>query len=127
MKTINDYQNEVQKKYSNTNEYKEFVEKHNNNHEIKTKLFMDIFIEIGENKNLSIESYKIQELIFKLQNFITSNYYTCSNQMLNNLGQLYVQDQRFKENIDKVAGSGTSEYISEAIKYYCNKGGLYEN
>ena len=65
--------------------------------------------------------------VIDLQNHITNNYYNCSNEMLNNLGCLYVSDIRFKENIDKVAGNGTSEFVSEAIKYYCNKGCLYEN
>ena len=127
MKNINEYHYEVQNKYSHTDQYKDFINNHNNNHEIKTRLLMDIFSEIGSNKNLSIESLEVQNLIAKLQKFITNNYYNCSNEMLNNLGCLYVSDIRFKENIDKVAGNGTSEFVSEAIKYYCNKGGLYEN
>lgn len=127
MKNINKYQNEVHDKYSNTNEYKDFINNHNNNYDAKTKLLMEIFIEIGNKKNLSIESNEIQSLVKKLQNFITNNFYTCSLDMLKNLGQLYVQDNRFKDNINKIAGCGTSEYVNEAIKYYYNKGGLYEN
>ena len=35
------------------------------------------------------------------------------------LGEMYTADERFKENIDK-HGEGTAEFISRAIKVYCN-------
>ena len=119
MNNLNEYQKEVLTKYSNTKEYKEFKEKHDNNHEEKSKLLMNIFKEIGNNKELKVESDIIQSLINKLQEFITKNYYTCSKEMLMKLGQMYVSDIRFKNNIDKFAGNGTSEFVYEAIKYYC--------
>ena len=55
-----------------------------------------------------------------LQNHITENYYRCSNEILAGLGQMYVADERFKNNIDKHA-DGTSEFIREAIEVYCRK------
>jgi hypothetical protein len=36
------------------------------------------------------------------------------------LGQMYVADERFKNNIDKHA-SGTAAFICEAIEVYCKK------
>ncbi len=119
MNNLNEYQKEAKIKYSHTNEYQDFVKNHDNNHDLKANQLMEIFKEIGVNRNLPIESEKIQLLIRKLQNFITENYYTCSNEILKNLGQMYVEDSRFKENIDKVAGDGTSEYVNQAIKIYC--------
>ena len=41
------------------------------------------------------------------------------NEILAGLGKMYVTDERFKNNIDKHA-SGTAEFISKAIKTYCN-------
>ena len=35
------------------------------------------------------------------------------------LGQMYVADERFKNNIDRYA-EGTAEFISEAIRIFCN-------
>ena len=55
-----------------------------------------------------------------LQNHITENYYRCSNEILAGLGQVYVADERFKNNIDQHA-DGTSEFIREAIEVYCRK------
>ena len=64
------------------------------------------------------ESESAQSLVKKLQQYITDNFYTCTNEILAGLGQMYVLDERFKNNIDK-AGEGTAEFISEAIKIYC--------
>ena len=39
-------------------------------------------------------------------------------QILAGLGQMYVLDERFKNNIDR-HGEGTAEYVSEAISIHC--------
>lgn len=59
-----------------------------------------------------------QELVEKLQNYISSNFYTCTKEILAGLGQMYTADERFKTNIDK-HGEGTAELISAAIAHYC--------
>ena len=66
------------------------------------------------------ESVEAQALVKELQNYITENYYTCTNEILAGLGQMYIADERFKNNIDKHA-VGTAEFISKAIKVYCSK------
>ena len=59
-----------------------------------------------------------QELVEKLQNYISNNFYTCTKEILAGLGQMYTADERFKTNIDK-HGEGTAEFISTAITHYC--------
>ena len=61
-----------------------------------------------------------QSLVKKLQNHITENYYTCTKEILSGLGQMYVADERFKNNIDK-HGDGVAAFASEAISRYCEK------
>ncbi len=63
-------------------------------------------------------SAEAKALVNELQDNITENYYTCTNQILAGLGQMYVADKRFKNNIDK-NGDGTAEFISKAIEIYC--------
>ena len=41
-------------------------------------------------------------------------------EILQCLGQMYINDERFKENIDK-NGKGTAEFMAEAIAIYCSK------
>ena len=59
-------------------------------------------------------SAEAQALVAKLQNHITDNYYTCTDEILVGLGKMYVADERFKKNIDRY-GDGTAEFAAEAI------------
>ena len=56
----------------------------------------------------------------KLRQFITERMYTCTDEILAGLGQMYVADERFTKNIDK-HGEGTAEYVSACIKSYCGQ------
>jgi hypothetical protein len=67
-----------------------------------------------------LDSTEVQNLVKMLQNYITENYYCCTKEILAGLGQMYVADERFKNNIDQYA-EGTAEFISEAIRIFCNK------
>ena len=71
-------------------------------------------------KGESPDSGEAQDLVKKLQNHITENYYLCTNEILAGLGQMYVADERFRNNIDKHA-DGTAAFICEAIAVYCGR------
>ena len=83
---------------------------------------MAIFAEFAACKQSGAEddSNEAQMLVAKLQTHITDNYYTCTDEILAGLGQMYVADERFKKNIDKY-GEGTAEFAADAIKVYCRK------
>ena len=120
------YETEARERWGNTNAYRE--------HEQKTKNYtkekwteandgmMAIFAEFATCKEsgASADSTKAQALVAKLQAHITANYYTCTDEILAGLGQMYVADERFKKNIDKY-GEGTAEFAAEAIAVYCRK------
>ena len=53
------------------------------------------------------------------QQSITDNYYTCTDKILGELGKMYVDDERFKRNIDKAGGEGTAEFVKRAIEIHC--------
>lgn len=114
---IDKYANEAKKKWKNTAAYKEFAEKHSDSDD-KTEEFMQIFAEIGKIKHLEPDSQTVQSMIKKLQNFITENYYTCTDDILKGLGQMYITDERFKNNIDCAGGNGTAEFTAQAINTY---------
>ena len=71
-------------------------------------------------KDESPDSTEAQDLVKMLQNHITENYYLCTNEILMGLGQMYIADERFKNNIDKHA-DGTAAFICEALEVYCQK------
>ena len=119
------YASEVKEKWGHTPQYKEFqqINKKRNDEDRKevNKEFMDIFTQLGALKHLPAKEEKVQDSIKALQMFITENYYNCTNEVLKGLGQMYVQDERFKKNIDKAGGEGTAEFVSQAIAVYCSK------
>ena len=109
------YTAEAKKKSGQTSPYKEYEQMHLNSSD-KTNEFMQIFAEIGKIKHLPPDSKKAKDLIKILQNFITENYYTCTDEILKNLGKMYISDERFKSNIDKAGGVGTAEFTAKAIE-----------
>lgn len=121
---MKNYENEARERWGNTAAYRE--------HEQKTKNYtkedwaqtndglMEIFAEFAmcKNKGVSVDSAEVQDLVAKLQAHITHNYYTCTDEILEGLGKMYVADERFKSNIDKY-GEGTADFVAEAIEIYC--------
>ncbi len=118
------YKDEAREKWGSTDAYKEHREKTKNYSKgdfdalgERMDLIMNEF-SLCMKKDLSPESEEAQSLVRKLQDYITDNFYTCTKEILAGLGQMYVFDERFKNNIDK-HGDGTAQFISEAIKFYC--------
>ena len=81
---------------------------------------MEIFAEIGAVKHTEPDSAEARDKIVKLQKFITDNYYTCTDEILQTLGRAYVCDERMKRNIDIAGGDGTAEFAEKAVSAYCN-------
>ncbi len=118
------YEAEAKERFGNTDAYKEQVEKTANYSESKWQnvndglmLVFAKFSECMKNGN-SADSNKAQALVKELQDYITDNYYTCSKEILAGLGQMYVADERFKNNIDK-QGDGTAEFVQKSIEIFC--------
>ena len=125
VKEINNYYAEAREKWGNTSEYKEYEKKSENRTkqefgEINNR-FMNIFSELGKLKHLAIEDEKVQGKIKELQQFITENYYNCTNEIIYSLGRMYINDERFRNSIDKAGGEGTAKFVYEAISVYCSK------
>ena len=120
------YETEARERWGNTDAYRE--------HEQKTKNYtkekwaeandgmMAIFYEFAKCKNsgVSADSADAQALVAQLQAHITANYYTCTDEILAGLGEMYVCDERFKKNIDKY-GEGTAEFAAEGIRIHVEK------
>ena len=118
------YKAEIQEKWGNTDAYKEYADKtknySKNNWQSMTDGLNDILAEFAvcmQNGN-EPDSDEAQSLVKRLQNHITETCYTCTKEILASLGQMYVLDERFKNNIDK-NGDGTAEFINKAIGIYC--------
>ena len=120
------YEAEARERYGNTAAYREHDQKTKNYTKEKwaeaNDGLMAIFVEFAACKNsgASADSAEAHALVAKLQAHITANYYTCTDEILAGLGQMYVADERFKKNIDKY-GEGTAEFAAEGIRIYVEK------
>ena len=120
------HKDEVKEKWGKTDAYREHAQRTKNYSKQKWNDLaagMDhIMAEFAlcMRKDETPDSAEAQNLVKMLQNHITENYYLCTNEILAGLGQMYVADERFKNNIDKHA-DGTAAFICEAIGVYCRK------
>ena len=120
------YEDEAKQRWGGTDAYKESQAKTAGYSKDKWNDVLagmnGVFDEFAECKKYgeSADSDTAQRLVKKLQDYITANFYHCTNDILAGLGQMYVCDERFKNNIDS-HGEGTAEFVSEAIKIYCKK------
>ena len=123
---MKNYEVEARSRWGTTDAYREHDQKTKNYTKEKwaeaNDGMMAIFAEFATCKKsgASADSTKAQALVAKLQAHITANYYTCTDEILAGLGQMYVVDERFKKNIDKY-GEGTAEFAADAIAVYCQE------
>ena len=123
---MENYETEARSRWGNTDAYREHEQKTKNYTKEKwteaNEGLMTIFAEFATCKasGASADSAFAQTLVAKLQAHITENYYTCTNEILAGLGQMYARDERFKKNIDKYGG-GTADFAADAIAAYTKK------
>lgn len=120
---IDEYAREAKASWGTTAAYKEFEEKskgrtQEQNRDISRGL-MEIFAEFGQIKDTDPASETAQELVKKLQGYITEHFYTCTDEILSGLGKMYAGGGDFTTNIDSYGGEGTAEFAHRAIEVHC--------
>ena len=121
---MKNHETEARSRWGSTDAYREHEEKTKNYTKEKwaeaNDGLMAIFVEFAvlKSNGFTENAPEVQSLVGKLQDFITQNYYTCTDEILAGLGKMYVADERFKKNNDKY-GEGTVSFVSEAMKKYC--------
>lgn len=116
-----DYDKRAEERWGATDAYKKYKEKSSgrsdaDNKNIQDEL-MNIFAEFASLECAPIDE-PAQQLVAKLQSYITDNFYNCTVEILAGLGKMYAADSEFKTNIDSYAGEGTAEFVSKAIEVY---------
>lgn len=118
------YKDEAKARWGETDVYKEYEKKRKIRSKESSRAVFDGIESILHEFSLcmqdgaSPDSAVAQHLVKTLQAHITDNFYACTTPILATLGQMYVGDERFKNNIDRHA-EGTAAFVSEAIRIYC--------
>jgi DNA-binding transcriptional MerR regulator len=121
------YENEVQERWGNTEAYRVSRERTSKyNKEDWAKISAAQEADLRElvacyQANEPPESTRTQAVADKMRRFIDENFYPCSKEMFGCLGEMYVQDERFKAFYDKFA-DGLAEYYNNAIRHYVKNG-----
>lgn len=120
---LEQYKEEAKNKWGETAAYQEYEQKAKKGKDFNntSAQMMQLFAELGTYKDLPPADDTVQQKIAALQQFISDNFYTCTKEILYGLGQMYTADERFTQNIDKAGGQGTAQFVSDAIKVYCDK------
>lgn len=120
-----EYAAEVKARWGGTDAYRESEEreakKTNKDRADATEEMNAIFRRAAALRANAPESPEAQALVKEWQDYISANLYTCTNEILAGLGQMYTADERFQKNLDRF-GEGTAEFLSRAIAAYCAKG-----
>lgn len=124
-KKIDEYQAQAETLYGQTEAWQEYQRKAKDRTREQAQAvnntFMAFFVTLGNLRHLSPGSEEVQAWVKALQEFFTENFYTCTNQILLGLGQLYAGGGSLTENIDAAGGKGTAEFAYQAIKFYCGE------
>ena len=124
---LDQYAEEVKERWGSTGAYKEYQKKTEGKTDKELQdsanALLSLFADFGALRRLSPETPaperpEVQEKIKELQEFLTEHYYTCTDEILQGLSQMYVADERMKRNIDNAGGEGTAEFVREAVSVY---------
>ena len=122
-KKLDEYAAQARASWGATPEYREYEKKARGRtaeeNAALVESMMGIFAEIGAVKDGSPASPQAQALIGKLRDFISGNFYTCSDKVLLGLGQMYAAGGEMTDNIDRAGGEGTASFAAEAIRVFC--------
>jgi DNA-binding transcriptional MerR regulator len=116
---IDEYTKKAKEEWGKTDAYREYEQK-SKGRSVKESMeinegLMNIFKEFGQMKDREPESAEVQELVKKLQDYITDHFYRCTDEILSGLGKMYAGDAEFSGNIDRAGGKGCAAFASAAI------------
>jgi DNA-binding transcriptional MerR regulator len=121
-KAKREYAAEAKEKWGNTSAYQESEARHaaysDTQEDIIAAEANGIFADFAALRQGDATAAEAQQLVERWQSHITKWHYPCTKEILAGLGQMYVGDERFRDNLDAF-GVGTAAFMSRAIEIYC--------
>lgn len=122
---LDEYAKQAKEQWSGTSAYREYEKRSKYRSKQDSKLleerFMLLFREAGAIKDSDPSAAEAQALVKRIQNYITENMYTCTDEILLGLSQMYAAGGEFTKNIDAAGGEGTAAFVSRAIQLHCGR------
>lgn len=129
------YDREAKITYGQTEKYKEFEKNLEKlSHDEKTDLYNEfsnsmenVFKKLAKHIQSLPSSHEVQELIEEWKSLLEKSM-TCDKEILECIADNYKNDNRFKNYLNQFSNEDLSDFIYQAIMYYCktikNKGDL---
>lgn len=122
---IESYKTLAREAWGDTDAYREYEEKSRDYTDTDVRRYaeglMDIFYQFGELKGKDPAAPEVQIKVRELQDYISDKYYSCSNEILSGLGEMYCAGGDMTKNIDVAGGKGCADFVARAIEIYCAK------
>lgn len=118
------YETEVKERWGNTDAYRVAQERtarySKADWERINKVQMDNIKELCDlyNAGVAHDDPRVMAVVENALNFINQHFYPCNLEMMSNLGNMYVCDERFTAFYEKFA-PGLAAYYNNAIQHYC--------
>lgn len=117
------YKEETEKRYGNSDAYKESQAKTSKYSKNDWENIMGeagvIYEELAKLMDKDPSDKQVQELVEQWRNHISTNFYNCTIEIFRGLALMYIGDERFTKNIDKY-GEGLAQFFSDAMNIYCD-------
>jgi Predicted transcriptional regulators len=117
-KDYEQYRAEAREKWGDTAAWREYEQRPGGNEADKAALLTVHFARFGALRAEGADpaGREAHAAVAELKAIITANFYTCTDEILAGLGEMYVGDERFKANIDAAGGDGTAAFVRDAIR-----------
>ena len=126
--TLKEYEREAKERWGETDAYKESARRAAKYNEADWGLIgaesADIYQQVANlmDSGQAPADAAVQAQIKRWNDHITQYFYRCTPDICRGLGEMYLVDQRFKNNLDKVR-PGLAEFLSQAMTYYADHAG----
>lgn len=119
------YKEEAKARWGNTDAYREYAQRvlQKTDQEIRKagEDLTEALKAVASLKELPPSDALVQQKVKAVQQCITDGYYTCTDDILASMGEMYVDNIRFTKEIDQFCGEGSALFIRDAIRAHCQK------
>lgn len=120
---LNRYANEAKEAWGHTDAYREYEQKSKGRSQKDERQLGDGLMQVLAGfqplMDRPAEDAAVQAQVAALQQYITTHFYTCSNDVLCGLGQMYAAGGEMTDNIDRACGEGVAAFAAQAIEAFC--------
>ena len=121
---IDEYTAQARAQWGQTSAWKEyeqgFARRDQAGQQAAFTAMQEIFMRFGSHLGEDPASPALRSLAEELQTFITQHFYTCTDDILLSLADMYDGGGEFTRNIDSWGGEGTADLAAAAIRAYVN-------